>query len=100
MTKGPAPDASYENRSFGAPGAERTVVLLRSGISTLSDPRPDVTARRDVRIVAVGLTVDVIDDPALNERATLLARARLILDHASARSEAAPARDPASATTE
>ena len=70
MTKGPAPDASYENRSFGAPGAQRTVVLLRSGISALSDPRPDVTARRDARIVAVGLTVDDIDDPVAYRGAT------------------------------
>ncbi|MDR7190909.1 pimeloyl-ACP methyl ester carboxylesterase [Microbacterium sp. BE35] len=70
MTKGAAPDASYENRSFGAPGAERTVVLLRSGVSTLSDPRPDATARRDARIVAVGLTIDDIDDPAAYRGAT------------------------------
>jgi pimeloyl-ACP methyl ester carboxylesterase len=64
MTKGPAPSSSYEHRSFGAPGAQRTVILLREGVSALSDPRPDVTARRDVRIVAVGLTMDDIDDPA------------------------------------
>ncbi|WP_194395863.1 alpha/beta fold hydrolase [Microbacterium atlanticum] len=70
MTKGPAPSASYEHRSFGAPGAQRTVFLLRAGISTLSDPRPDVTARRDARIVAVGLTVDDIDDPAAYRGAT------------------------------
>ena len=70
MTKGPAPDASYEYRSFGAAGAERTVVLLRSGVSTLTDPRPAVTARRDARVVAVGLTVDDIDDPAAYRGAT------------------------------
>lgn len=70
MTKGPAPSASYEHRSFGAPGAQRTVFLLRAGISTLSDPRPDVTARRDARIVAVGLTIDDIDDPAAYRGAT------------------------------
>ena len=70
MTKGPAPDASYEYRSFGAPGAERTVILLRSGVSALSDPRPNATARRDARIVAVGLTVDDIDDPAAYRGAT------------------------------
>jgi len=70
MTRGPAPDASYENRSFGAPGADRTIVLLRAGMSALSDPRPDVTARRDARIVAVGLTVDDIDDPAAYRGAT------------------------------
>jgi len=64
MTKGPAPAASYESRSFGAAGADRTVVLLRSGVSALSDPRPEITARRAARIVAVGLTVDDIDDPA------------------------------------
>lgn len=70
MTKGPAPSAAYEHRSFGAPGAERTVVLLRAGIAALSDPRPDVTAGHDVRIVAVGLTVDDIDDPAAYRGAT------------------------------
>lgn len=70
MTKGPAPSAAYEHRSFGAPGAERSVFLLRAGISTLSDPRPDLTARRDARIIAVGLTVDDIDDPAAYRGAT------------------------------
>lgn len=70
MTKGPAPAASYENRSFGAAGAERTVVLLRAGVSALADPRPDITARRDARILAVGLTVDDIDDPVAYRGAT------------------------------
>ena len=70
MTRAAAPDAAYEHRSFGAPGAERTVILLRTGVSTLSDPRPDVTARRDARIVAVGLTVDDIDDPAAYQGVT------------------------------
>ena len=64
MTRAAAPDAAFEHRSFGAPGAERTVVVLRTGTATLSDPHPDVTARRDVRILAVALTVDDIDDPA------------------------------------
>lgn len=70
MTKGVAPDAAFEHRSFGAPGAERTVVVLRAGGSTLSDPRPDITARRDARIVAVALTVDDIDDPAAYQGTT------------------------------
>jgi pimeloyl-ACP methyl ester carboxylesterase len=70
MTRGPAPSAAYEHRSFGSPGAERTVFLLREGIAALSDPRPDVTVRHDVRIVAVGLTVDDIDDPAAYRGAT------------------------------
>lgn len=63
MTRAAAPDAAYEHRSFGAPGAERTVFLLRGGASALSDPLPDATVRRDVRVVAIGLTVDDIDDP-------------------------------------
>ena len=63
MTRAAAPDAAYEHRSFGAPGAERTVFLLREGVSTLSDPLHDATSRRDVRVVAIGLTVDDIDDP-------------------------------------
>ncbi|WP_109210806.1 MULTISPECIES: hypothetical protein [Microbacterium] len=70
MTKGPAPSASFEHRSFGAPGAERTVILMRTGVSTLSDPQPEITVRRDARIVAVGLTVDDIDDPAAYRGAT------------------------------
>lgn len=70
MTRAAAPNAEYQHRSFGAPGAERTVVLLRTGVSTLSDPRPEVTARRDARIVAVGLTVDDIDDPAAYQGVT------------------------------
>lgn len=70
MTRGPAPDAAFEHRSFGAPGAERTVFLLRMGASTLSDPLPDATIRRDVRIVAVGLTVDDVDDPVAYQGTT------------------------------
>ncbi|WP_426320482.1 alpha/beta fold hydrolase [Microbacterium sp. E-13] len=70
MTKGPAPSAAYEHRSFGAPGAERTVVLLRAGMAALSDPLPNVTARYNVRIIAIGLTVDDIDDPAAYRGAT------------------------------
>lgn len=64
MTRAAAPGAAYEHRSFGSPGAERTIVLLRAGASALTDPQPSVTAHRDVRIVAVGLGVDDIDDPA------------------------------------
>src|SRR5688500_5562172 len=63
MTRAAAPDAAYEHRSFGAPGAERTVFLLRGGASALSDPLPDATMRRDARVVAIGLTVDDVDDP-------------------------------------
>ncbi|WP_349428024.1 hypothetical protein [Microbacterium sp. LWS13-1.2] len=63
MTRAAAPDAAYEHRSFGAPGAERAVFLLRGGVSALSDPLPDATTRRDARVVAIGLTVDDIDDP-------------------------------------
>ncbi|WP_106814440.1 alpha/beta fold hydrolase [Microbacterium timonense] len=70
MTKAPAPGAAYEHRSFGAPGAERTVVLLRAGVSNLTDPYPDVTARRDVRILAVAVTTDDVDDPAAYRGAT------------------------------
>ncbi|WP_203581228.1 alpha/beta fold hydrolase [Microbacterium hibisci] len=70
MTKGPAPSASFEHRSFGGAGADRTVVLLRAGVSTLSDPQPEATIRRHARIVAVGLTVDDLDDPAAYRGAT------------------------------
>lgn len=64
MTRAAAPGAAFEHRSFGAPGAERVVFLLRAGRAALTDPRPDVTARRDARIVAVALGLDDIDDPA------------------------------------
>ncbi len=64
MTRAAAPDAAFEHRSFGAPGAERVVVLLRAGGAALNDPRPDVTAHRDARILAVALDLGDIDDPA------------------------------------
>lgn len=64
MTRASTPSESLEFRSFGTPGAERTVVLLRLGGVAIDDPLPSVTARHDIRVLAIGLTVDDLDDPA------------------------------------
>ena len=64
MTRAATPSESLEFRSFGTPGAERTVVLLRLGGVTIDDPLPSATVRHDIRVLAIGLTVDDLDDPA------------------------------------
>jgi pimeloyl-ACP methyl ester carboxylesterase len=75
MTRGETPTAGFEYRSFGAPGAGRTVFLLREGEAATLDPDPAVTARRDVRVVAVRVTADDIEDPAAYRGATPAAMA-------------------------
>lgn len=70
MTMAADPAADFEFRSFGAPGAERTVFVLREGAAATTDPEPATTARRDVRIVAIGVTADDIEDPAAYRGAT------------------------------
>ena len=64
MTRAADSGESLEFRSFGTPGAERTVVLLRLGGVTVDDPLPSATARHDIRVLAIGLTADDLDDPA------------------------------------
>lgn len=64
MTRAAHPSDSLEFRSFGTPGAARTVVLLRLGGVTVDDPLPSATARHDIRVLAIGLTADDLDDPA------------------------------------
>jgi pimeloyl-ACP methyl ester carboxylesterase len=70
MTRGESPGAELEHHSFGAPGAERTVFLLREGEAATLDPEPTATARRNVRVVAVRVTADDIEDPAAYRGAT------------------------------
>lgn len=64
MTRASSPHETLEHRSFGSVGATRTVVVLRhTGVST-DDPLPAETLRRDVRILAIGLSAGDLDDPA------------------------------------
>lgn len=63
MTRGQGPSTSLSFHVFGAPGARRTVLLLREGATASVDPRPSETAARDVRIIAVRLAPVEISDP-------------------------------------
>lgn len=58
------PPAGVEWGSFGALGAERTVIVLRSGATAMLDPDPEATTARTVRVAVVGLSSEDIDDPA------------------------------------
>lgn len=64
MTRAPSPHEPLDAANFGTPGAVRTVVVLRHGATAKTDPDPAVTARHDVRILAVGLSEGDLDDPA------------------------------------
>lgn len=81
MTRAATPGAEFEYRSFGAPGAERTVFVLREGAAATVDPDPAATAHRDVRVVAVSVTADDIDDPAAYRGATPAAVAAGAIAH-------------------
>jgi pimeloyl-ACP methyl ester carboxylesterase len=70
MMQAADPAADFEYRSFGAPGAERTVFVLREGAAATTDPHPSATAHHDVRIIAVGVTAGDIEDPAAYRGAT------------------------------
>lgn len=70
MTQAAVPAADFEFRSFGAPGAERAVFVLREGPAATTDPDPAATSRRDVRVIAVGVTADDIEDPSSYRGAT------------------------------
>lgn len=63
MTRAPGPQEAPDAASFGSPGAARTIVVLRHGATATSDPGPAATARRDVRVLAIGLTEAELDDP-------------------------------------
>ena len=64
MTKADEPAGGVEHRVFGAPGAVRTVVVVRTGATAMLDPDPPATAARAVRVVAVGLADGDLVDPA------------------------------------
>ncbi|MET0813340.1 MAG: hypothetical protein ABWY03_09805 [Microbacterium sp.] len=64
MTRAQSPQEPLDAATFGAPGATRTIVVLRHGATAKSDPGPAETARRDVRVLAVGLSEAELDDPA------------------------------------
>ena len=64
MTTAVEPPAGVEHRAFGAPGAERSVVVVRTGPTAMVDPDPAATAARDVTVVAVGLAEIALSDPA------------------------------------
>lgn len=63
MTRAQGSDSELEYRSFGTPGAKRTVVVLRTGAIATTDPGASVTASRDVQIVAAQLDLAELDDP-------------------------------------
>lgn len=70
MTRAAGPAPELRQRSFGAPAAERTVFVLRAGPAAMTDPEPGATMRRDVRVVAMGVTAENLADPAAYRGAT------------------------------
>lgn len=64
MTWASEPPPGVELRTFGAPGADRTVIVLRIGATAMLDPDPSATTVRAVRVVVVGLPAADLDDPA------------------------------------
>src|SRR6187551_827058 len=64
MTRADEPIAGVEHRVFGAPGAVRTVIVVRTGATAMLDPDPPATAARAVRVVVVGLADEDLQDPA------------------------------------
>ncbi len=63
MTRAPGPGTEIDYRSVGRPGAARVILVLRSGPLATSDPDPEVTAQRDVRLLLVGLDGEELSDP-------------------------------------
>lgn len=63
MSRVPWLDGELEYRSFGTPGAPRTVMVLHTGDVSTIDPDVRVTSGFDVRIVAVGLDAPELEDP-------------------------------------
>lgn len=55
--------ADVDHASLGSPSAARTVVVLREGPLATLDPDPAVTRRRDVRVVAVRIDVEAMNEP-------------------------------------
>ncbi|MGP3536347.1 hypothetical protein ACTU3I_16240 [Microbacterium sp. RD1] len=59
----PDPRAEIAYRMVGAPGAARTVVVLRSGALAMTDPDPPVTRRFDVHLFLIDLDGEEMSDP-------------------------------------
>jgi pimeloyl-ACP methyl ester carboxylesterase len=64
MTRADGAAAAVRRHSFGRLGARRTVLLLRTGATSMLDPDPAVTATHDVHILAIGLPPGELEDPA------------------------------------
>ena len=64
MTRADEPPAGVEHRVFGAPGAARTVIVMRTGATAMLDPDPRATVARAVRIVVLGFSDEDLADPA------------------------------------
>jgi hypothetical protein len=64
MTRADGAAAAVRRHSFGRLGAQRTVLVLRTGATSMLDPDPAVTATHDVHILAIGLPPDELEDPA------------------------------------
>jgi pimeloyl-ACP methyl ester carboxylesterase len=63
MTRAQEPESAIDYRSSGTAGAERTVVVLRTGALALTDPAPGETDRHDVRLVLARLVADQLENP-------------------------------------
>lgn len=63
MTRAQAQDGEIEYDSAGFPGADRVVLVLRTGALATVDPDPAVTQEHDVRLVLVQLDAPELDDP-------------------------------------
>lgn len=64
MTRAQDRDSEIDYRSAGSPGAERTIVVLRTGALATTDPDARATAEANVRLVLVHLDGPELDDPA------------------------------------
>lgn len=63
MTRAQEPDDEIEYAVSGAPGAERTIVVLRTGPLATVDPGPAATRAHDVHVMRVHLEGPELDDP-------------------------------------
>src|SRR5688572_32189286 len=64
MTRADGAAAAVRRHSFGRLGAQRTVLVLRTGATSMLDPDPAVTATYDVHILAIGLPPGELEAPA------------------------------------
>ena len=64
MTGAEDPAKRFERRAFGAPGAGRTVIVMRTGPAAMLDPEPVATAARAAQILAIGVRAVDLEDPA------------------------------------